>query len=72
MASPLDEARAKMKEALRAFEVLSARAIAVAADPKASRTAIDDARTQATFALAAVGAAFKKSLHAARPSDGDV
>jgi hypothetical protein len=71
VASPIEEAHAKMKEALRLFEVLAARAVAVAADRASSRTAVDDARHGATFALAAVGAAFKGMLRAARPGEDD-
>jgi hypothetical protein len=60
-----------MKEALRLYERLAARAVETAADPRASRTAVDDARHQATFALAAVGAALKAALRAARSGDAE-
>jgi hypothetical protein len=69
--TPLEEARARMTEALRRFETSAARAVAVAGDPKATRTAVDDARYQATFALAAIGAAFKAMLRAVRPDEED-
>lgn len=71
MANPLDEARARLAEAVAAFSRAAERAVRTAADPKASRTAVDDARLQATFALAAIGAAMKAALAAARPAEED-
>ncbi len=69
MADRLDPARQRLTEAIAGFSRAAERAVAVAADPKASRTAIDDARHQATFALAAVGMALKAALAEARPDD---
>jgi hypothetical protein len=62
------EARKRLKEAVHVFEKVAARALDAAADPKVPGPAVADARTQTTFALAAVGAAFKAALKAARPA----
>ncbi len=67
----LDDARARLREALARFEAVALAAIDAAADPKSSRARVADARTQGTFALAAVGAAYKGALKAARPSEED-
>ncbi len=64
----LDAARARLRAALTLFEAVALAAIDAAADPKSSKTRVADARTQGTFALAAVGAAFKGALKAARPT----
>lgn len=71
MGTPLSEAKTKLTEAVRLFEKTAERAVLVASDPKASRTAVDDARHGATFALAAIGLALKGALKAARPGDPD-
>jgi hypothetical protein len=64
----LEEARRGLEAAVEAFRRLAARAIEAAADPRAPASRVDDARHQATFALAAVGATLKTALKAARPS----
>ena len=57
----------RLEAAVEAFRRVASKAVDVAAKPKASRSEVDDARIQATYALAAVGAAFKAALAAARP-----
>ncbi|HVG95105.1 MAG TPA: hypothetical protein VND21_11710 [Planctomycetota bacterium] len=64
----LAEACRNLEAALEAFRRLAARAIEAAADPRAGIQRVDEARHQATFALAAVGATLKTALKAARPS----
>ena len=69
--NPIDEARKRLDAAVEAFRRTAHRAVDVAANPKAARMEVDDARHQATFGLAAVGAALKGALKAARPGDPD-
>ena len=72
MTTPLREAEKRLDEVLGRFRKVAKQAIDVAANSKASRTEVDEARHQATFGLAAVGAALKGALKAARPEDVDV
>lgn len=62
-------ARARLDEVVAVFRRCAETAITTAADPKAYPMARTESRHQATFALAAVGAAFKAALKAARPDD---
>jgi hypothetical protein len=65
----LDDAKRALDATIEAFRAAAARAVDAAADPRAPRTRVDDARHAATFGLAAVGAALKVALRAARPSE---
>lgn len=65
----LPAAKAALEAAVEAFRRAAARAVAAAADARALPMAVTEARHHATFALAAVGAAFKQALRAARPDD---
>lgn len=69
---PVAAALARLDEVVAAFRRVAAQAVATAANPRASATAVKEARHLATFGLAAVGAAFKGALKAARPDDLDV
>ena len=69
---PVAAALARLDEVVAAFRRVAAQAVATAANPRASATAVKEARHLATFGLAAVGAAFKGALKAARPDDADV
>lgn len=69
---PVAAALARLDEVVAAFRRVAAQAVATAANPRASATAVKEARHLATFGLAAVGAAFKGALKAARPDDSDV
>lgn len=69
---PVAAALARLDEVVAAFRRVAAQAVATAADPRASATAVKEARHLATFGLAAVGAAFKGALKAARPDDSEV
>ena len=71
MGTPLDDARKKLDQTIDAFRRAAKKAVDVAADKKSARMEADDARHQATFGLAAVGAALKAALKAARPDDPD-
>ena len=71
MRTPLDDARKRLDEVVELFKKAAKRAIDTAANPKSARMEVDDARHQATFGLAAVGAALKGALKAARPDDPD-
>ena len=71
MKTPLDEARQRLDLVVDQFRKVAKRAIDTAANPKAHRSVGDEARHQATFGLAAVGAALKGALTAARPDDPD-
>jgi hypothetical protein len=64
-------ALARLDEVVEAFRRAAAKAVATAADPKASATAVTESRHLATFGLAAVGAAFKGALKTARPDDAN-
>lgn len=64
----LEDARRAMDASVEAYRRIAARAVDVAANPRASAAEVDDARHQATFALAAVGAALKAALRLARPA----
>lgn len=66
---PVADAMARLDEVLGAFRRAAERAVATAADPRASTTAVTESRHLATFGLAAVGAAFKGALKAVRPDD---
>ncbi|MFO0933799.1 MAG: hypothetical protein U1E39_14000 [Planctomycetota bacterium] len=66
---PVAAALARLDEVVAAFRRVAAQAVATAADPRASATAVKEARHLATFGLAAVGAAFKGARKAARPDD---
>ncbi len=70
-ADPVEDARKRLRDTAQAFLAVADRAIAIAADRKSRPMEVSDARTQGTFALAAVGAAFKAALKAARPSTED-
>jgi hypothetical protein len=59
----------RLDDAVEVFRRVGRRAIETAADPKAYPMAVTEARHQATFALAAIGAAFKAALRLARPDD---
>ena len=72
MKSPVDDARKRLDEVIEAFRRAARKAIDAAADRKTARMEVDDARHQATFGLAAVGAALKAALKAARPDDPDL
>lgn len=61
--------RARLDEAVEAFRRAAARAIDVAASGSRDVMLRTEARHQATFALAAVGASFKLVLKAATPDD---
>jgi hypothetical protein len=65
----LEKARKQLDEVLERFRRVAHKAIDAAANPKASETAISEARHEATFGLAAVGMALKAALRAARPGD---
>jgi|GEM_PF-2502442 len=65
-------ARARLEEVVEVFRRAAERAVATAADPRALPMGITETRHHATFALAAVGAAFKAALKAARPDDPHV
>lgn len=65
--TPLDEARARIDAAIAAFSRAAQAAIDVASKPRLDVVSLANARTQATFALAAIGASFKAALEAARP-----
>lgn len=64
--------RAHLDEAVDAFRRAAARAIDAAAGGSRDVMLRAEARHQATFALAAVGAAFKRVLKAATPDDPSV
>ena len=61
----------RLDASVEAFRRVASKAIDTAAKPRASRSEVDEARIQATYALAAVGAAFKAALAAARPGADD-
>lgn len=63
----LDEVRRRIDDALAAFRRSADVAIELAGKPRLDVVALAQARMQATFALAAVGASFKAALEAARP-----
>jgi hypothetical protein len=65
----LREAKDRIGDAVDSFRKAAQAAVDVAADPKASDAAAAEARMKATFALAAVGLAFKAALREARPAD---
>lgn len=67
MATSLDEARARIDAAIGAFRKAADVAIEVASKSRLDVVSLAGARTQATFALAAIGASFKAALEAARP-----
>ena len=71
MSDPLRDARRRLEAAVEAFRRVASKAIDTAADPKASRSQVDDARIQGTFALASIGATFKAALATARPGAED-
>ena len=68
-ADELAAARERLDHAVELFRRSAARAIDVAADPKAYPMVVTESRHQATFSLAAVGAALKAALRTARPND---
>ncbi len=72
MGTPLEDARRRIDDALAAFRRAADAAIALAAKPRLDVVSLAQARTQATFALAAVGASFKAALEAARPGVDDL
>ena len=61
----LPAARRRLDEAIEAFRRVATRAVDVAGGRDV--VSADQARHEATFALAAVGLAFKQALRAARP-----
>ena len=67
MGAALDAAERRIDEALAAFRRAASAAIELAKKPRLDVVSLAQARTQATFALAAVGASFKAALEAARP-----
>jgi hypothetical protein len=71
VSDPLSDARTRLDAAVEAFRRVASKAIDTAARPKASRSEVDDARIQGTYALASVGAAYKAALAAARPGAED-
>jgi hypothetical protein len=68
----IEAASKRIDDATEAFRRAAKKAVAAAADPKAYPMTVTEARHQATFALAAVGAAFKAALRLARPDDPNV
>jgi hypothetical protein len=71
VSDPLHDARTRLEAAVEAFRRVASKAIDTAAKSKVSRTEIDEARIQATYALASIGAMFKAALAAARPGAED-
>jgi hypothetical protein len=67
----VDRAWTELEAALEAFKRLARRAVDVAADRRSARAEVDEARHQATFALAAVGAALKRAFKASRGEEAD-
>ena len=72
MGSSLEDVNRRIDEALAAFRKAADRAIELAKRPRLDVVSLAQARTQATFALAAVGASFKAALEAARPGIDDL
>ena len=72
MPTPLEEARNRIDVAIAAFRKAADAAIDLASKPRLDVVALAGARTQATFALAAMGASFKAALEAARPGIDDL
>ena len=72
MSPSLDDVRRRIDEALVAFRKAADDAIALAGRPRLDVVSLAQARTRATFALAAVGASFKAALEAARPGIDDL
>ena len=72
MGSSLEEVNRRIDDALAAFRKAADRAIELAGKPRLDVVSLAQARTQATFALAAVGASFKAALEAARPGIDDL
>jgi phage tail protein X len=70
--SELDAARKRLDEVVELFRRAAGKAIDAAANPKSLPMAVTESRHQATFGLAAVGAAFKAALKLARPDDDAV
>lgn len=68
----LSHLRARLDETVEAFRRAATRAIDVAASGTRDVMLRTEARHQATFALAAVGAAFKLVLKAATPDDPSI
>ena len=62
-------ARERLEQTIEVFRRAAARAIDVAADRRSYPMVVTETRHQATFALAAVGAALKAALKAGRPDD---
>jgi hypothetical protein len=65
----LAAAMRRLDETVELFRRAAAKAVATAATPTSYPMVVTETRHQATFALAAVGAAFKAALKAARPDD---
>lgn len=69
MSKPVDVAKAHLDGAVETFRRLAKKAVDTAADPKSDVMSVTQARLEGTFALAAVGQAFKAALKLARPDD---
>ena len=63
----VDDARRGFEEAVEAFRRAGVAAVDAARDPRVDVMSLSEARTKATFALAAASLAFKAALRAARP-----
>ncbi len=68
----LPRMRALLDETVEAFRRAAARALDTAASGTRDVMLRTETRHQATFALAAVGAAFKQALKAATPDDPSI
>ena len=68
-ASETADAKKRLDEVVAAFRRAAGKAIDAAADPRTPASVVAETRHQATFGLAAVGAALKLALKAARPDD---